>query len=119
MCRLQVEAAWAAARQVVIRGATGESWEPSAAAVNGLFEQVEREVYRKVGEPDTWLFVSCKGKWVVGFTANKDDRKTESNGWAQSVASAVGMPPPAGAGRWKVWDNTKWVEQTVGDGRAV
>ena len=51
---------------------------------------------------------------LVGFTTNKDDRKTESNGWAQSVASAGGMPPPAGAGRWKVWDNTKWVEQTGG-----
>ena len=41
-----------AARLVVISGATGLS----AAEVNGRFEQVEREVYRKVGQPDTWLF---------------------------------------------------------------
>ena len=55
--RVQVEAAWAAAAQVVLSGAAG----PSAARVNGRFEQVEREVYQKVGEPDRWLFVDCKG----------------------------------------------------------
>ena len=55
--RPQVEAAWAAAAQVVISGAAG----PRAAEVNGRFEQVEREVYQKVGEPDRWLFVDCKG----------------------------------------------------------
>ena len=105
----QVEAAWAAAAQVVISGAAG----PKAARVNGRFEQVDREVYAKVGDPGVWLFVDMHGRWVVGDTANKDARKTESAGWAHSVASAGGMPPPAGAGRWKVYDGTKWVEQTV------
>ena len=29
------------------------------------------------------------------------------------MASAGGLPPPAGAGRWKVACKGKWVEQTV------
>ena len=109
--RLQVEAAWAAAAQVVISGAAG----PRAAPVNGQFEQVDREVFRKILEPDRWLFVAKAGKWMVGPTARKDARRTESNGWAQSVASAGVMPPPAGAGRWQVADGKGgWlVEQTV------
>ena len=109
--RLQVEAAWAAAQQVVISGATG----PAAARVNGRYEQVEREVYGKVGEPDLWLFVAIDGTWMVGPTAGKDGRKSKSAGWAQSVASAGGMSPPAGAGRWQVSDGKGgWlVEQTV------
>ena len=97
------------AMQVVISGAAG----PFAAKVNGRFEQVELEVYRKVGEPGRWLFVNKDGKWLVGTTADKDARKTKSAGWAVSVASAGGMPPPAGAGRWQVSDGTKLVEQTV------
>ena len=116
LCRLQVEAAWAfgAASQVVISGAEG----PSAVRVNGRFEQVEREVYRKVGEPDEWLFIDKDDEWTVGATAGKDARKTEWRGSAllcsaHSVALAGGMPPPDGAGRWKVYDGTKWVEQTV------
>ena len=110
LVRLQVEAAWVAAAQVVISGAVG----PRADFVNGHFEQVEWEVYRKVGEPDRWLFVDKDGEWMVGSTAGKDNRKTESAGWAHSVASAGGMPPPAGSGRWQVVDgNGKWVEQTV------
>ena len=48
LVRLQVEAAWVAAAQVVISGAVG----PRADFVNGRFEQVEWEVYRKVGDPD-------------------------------------------------------------------
>ena len=109
--RLQVEAARTAARpQVVISGAVG----PNAARVNGRFEQVEREVYRKVGEPGRWLFVAKDGTWWVSTTAKKDDRKTESGGWAHSVASASGMPPLAGEGRWKVFfGGGKWDEQTV------
>ena len=43
--RGQVEAA---AAQVVISGAAG----PGAWLANGRFEQVEWEVYRKVGDPD-------------------------------------------------------------------
>ena len=111
MRRLQVEAARTAARpQVVISGAVG----PNAARVNGRFEQVEREVYRKVGEPGRWLFVAKDGRWYVGFTEDKDARKTGSRGWAHSVAPAGGMPPPSAAGRWKVaHGGTKWVEQTV------
>ena len=110
----QVEAAWAAATQVVISGVTG----PDAAEVNGRFEQVEREVYAKVGELDRWLFVDNDGNWMVGDTADKDARKTESLGVAYSVDLGGGMPPPAGPGRWKVRDSTDgtrhgWVEQTV------
>ena len=108
--RLQVEAAWAAApAQVVISGAEG----PNAASVNGRFEQVERGVYRKVGEPGLWLFVAKKGTWSVGATAGKDARKTESAGWAHSVALAGRMPPPVGTGQWHVHDDTKWAEQTL------
>ena len=106
----QVEAAWAAApAQVVISGAAG----PNAAFVNGRFEQVDREVYAKVGEAGRWLFVDMEDNWMVGPTADKDARKTESGGWAHSVASAGGMPPPAGAGRWVVFDGSKGVEQTM------
>ena len=110
--RPQVEAAWAAAAQVVISGAVG----PRAAHLNGRFEQVEREVYRKVEVPDEWLFVDKDGDWMVGSTAVKDARKTKSAGWAVSVASAGGMPPPAGLGRWQVShgnDVVDWIEQTV------
>ena len=39
--------------------------------------------------------------------------KTRSTGWAYSVVSAGGMPPPAGAGRWQVRDGSKCVEQTI------
>ena len=111
---LQVEAAWGAApAQVVISGAVG----PRAVFVNGRFEQVEREVYCEVGDPDKWLFVNKEGKWTVGTTASKDARKTESGGWAHSVASAGGMLPLAGAGRWMVdlgtFGNANWAEQTV------
>ena len=38
---------------------------------------MEREVYAKVGNPGRWLFVDMYGKWMVGSTANKDDRKTD------------------------------------------
>ena len=107
--RPQVEAAWAAAHQVVLIGAAGLA----AAKVNGRFEQVEREVYRKVGEPGLWLFVAKKGTWSVGATAGKDARKTESAGWAHSVALAGRMPPPVGTGQWHVHDDTKWAEQTL------
>ena len=109
---LQIEAAWAAAQQVVISGATGNN----AVFVNGRFEQVEREqVYRKVGELGRWLFSAEDGRWYVGSTAGKDARKTNPAGFAHSVASAGGMPPPAGAGRWKVGDGPpgRWVEQTL------
>ena len=93
----------------MISGVTG----PDAAKVNGRFEQVEREVYRKVGEPGLWLFVAKKGTWSVGATAGKDARKTESAGWAHSVALAGRMPPPVGTGQWHVHDDTKWAEQTL------
>ena len=93
----------------MIRGATGSS----AAYVNGRFELAEREVYRKVGEPDSWLFVVSDGCWWVGPTASKDARKTESTGWAHTVASAGGLPPPAGAGQWQLYEGSDWVPQTV------
>ena len=86
----------------MISGVTG----PDAAEVNGRFEQVEREVYAKVGELDRWLFVDNDGNWMVGDTADKDARKTESLGVAYSVDLAGGMPPPAGPGRWEVRDST-------------
>ena len=109
---MQVKAAWAAAAQVVLSGVTGtNSWCVSA---NGRFEQVEREVYAKAGNPDSWLFVAKNGSWMVGDRACKDARKTGSGGWAGSVALAGGMPLPARAGRWKVHDGSKgWVEQTI------
>ena len=112
--RLQVEAAWAAAAQVVISGAAGSS-AAIAVFINGRFEQVDREVYRKVGEAGRWLFVAKSGFWHVSNTADKDARKTESRGLAHSVAPAGEMPPPAEAGRWQVADGKggKWVEQTV------
>ena len=111
--RVQVEAAWAAAAQVVISGVVALN-AATTAAINGRFEQVDREVYRKVGEPGRWLFVAKDGRWYVGFTEDKDARKTGSRGWAHSVAPAGGMPPPSAAGRWKVaHGGTKWVEQTV------
>ena len=117
-----------AARQVVISGAAGNA--ATTAAVNGRYEQVDREVYhkvgrsgdREVGEAGRWLFVTKDGNWMVGSTAGRDARKTEPTGWAHSVASAGGMPPPAGMGRWQVcdssddddkWVDDKWVEQTV------
>ena len=79
----------------MIRGATGSS----AAYANGRFELAEREVYRKVGEPDQWLFVDSNGCWMVGNTENKDARKTKSSGRAHTVAPAGGLPPPAGVGQ--------------------
>ena len=106
----QADAAWAAAAQVVLSGAAGVN----ASWVNGRFEQVNREVYRQVGDPDPWwLFVNSNGTWWVSNTAGKDARKTGSNGWAHSVAPAGGMPPAAGAGRWQVFHGGRWVEQTV------
>eukprot|EP01051_Picozoa_sp_SAG22_P014665 SAG22_NODE_1813_length_3512_cov_103.505703_1_plen_792_part_10 len=109
----QVEAAWAsdAAQQVMIGGATG----PNADKVNGRYEFVDREVYRKFGDSTKWLFVSVKsGYWLVGNTAEKDARKTKSSGWAHPVAAAGGLPPVAGAVKWKVaHGNGNWVEQTV------
>ena len=32
---------------------------PNAAKVKGRFEQVKRDVYRKVGKPGKWLFVDA------------------------------------------------------------
>ena len=55
-----MEAAWAAAQQVVISGAAG----PKAARINGRFELVEREVHRDVVAPDTWLYVAKAG-WIA------------------------------------------------------
>ena len=99
----------APAAAVVISGAAG----PNAAVLNGRFEQVEWEVYRKVGEPSRWLYVAKNDCWMVGDTGGKDKRRTVSFGTAHSLVKAAGMPPPAGAGRWKVRDSGKWVEQTV------
>ena len=111
--RVQVEAAWAAAAQVVISGVVALN-AATTAAINGRFEQVDREVYRKVGDPDMWLFVAKNGTWCVSTTAKKDARKTESAGWAHSMAPAGGMPPPAAASRWKVARaGGMWVEQTL------
>ena len=101
--------AWAAAKHAVISGATGLN----ADTANGEFEQVEREVYRKVGDLDRWLFVDVKNKWIVGNTANKDVRKTKSSGFAYLVAAAGRMPPPAGPSVWKVSGGNGWVEQTL------
>ena len=69
---LQVEAA----AHVVLSGVT--STPPTLAAkVNGRFAQVERDVHRKVGNPDTWLFVAKDGHWYVGWYAiiNNSNRK--------------------------------------------
>ena len=93
---------------------------PNAAKVKGRFEQVKRDVYRKVGKPGKWLFVAktgrrqTNGKWMVGNTEWKEARGAAWP-WAHSVASAGGMPPPAGAGRWQVLAGSTWVEQTVED----
>eukprot|EP01050_Picozoa_sp_SAG11_P007701 SAG11_NODE_651_length_7926_cov_2.465057_1_plen_2511_part_00 len=102
---------WAAAQQVVIGGSTGSK----AALVNGCYEFVDREVYRKVGEPDRWLFIARDGNWTVGPTTSKDARKTESAGWAHAVAPAGGRPPAAGAIKWKLFDGSSktWGVQTV------
>ena len=104
--QLQVEAAWGAAQQVVISGATG----PNAATVNGQFELVERGVY-KAGT-SRWLFIAQDGDWTVGNTANKDARATDSNGWAYAALPAGGMPPHSGAVQWQVADGEDWFEQT-------
>ena len=87
----------------------------SAEYVNGRYEQTaEREVYRKLGDSGKWLFISKTGKWMVGSTASKDERKTKSTGWGETVAAAAGLPPTAGASvRWQVHDDGNWVEQTV------
>ena len=78
------------------------------------FEQMEREVYAKVGEPNLWLYINSKGNWLVGGTPGKDKRRTNSLGVGRSVASAGGLPPPAGPGRWQMHgDGSEWVEQTV------
>eukprot|EP01051_Picozoa_sp_SAG22_P006333 SAG22_NODE_409_length_10939_cov_1.956638_6_plen_870_part_00 len=98
-----------AAQQVVIKGLTG----PEADLVNGRYEFVDREVYRKVGDPGKWLFVNKDGTWRVGSTGSKDARKTGSDCWAHAAAAAGGLPPAAGAVRWKVYDGSSWVEQTV------
>ena len=101
--------AWAAAKEVVISGVIGRN----ATMINGRYEQIEREVYRKVGQPGTWLFVAKDNRWMVGPTANKDVRKTHSSGWAYARVPASGMPPPAGSGLWKVSNGNGWVEQAV------
>ena len=83
-----------------------------AAAINGRFEQVEREVYRKVEEPDRWLFVDKNEHWSVGGTTQKVSRKTRASCVAFQVAKAGGRPPVAGVVQWKVTDgNGNW--QTV------
>jgi hypothetical protein len=121
---MQVERGWA---PVVISGAKG----PRAAIINGRFEQVEHDVYRKVGELDSsWLFVADNaddrtydqpgpkaraggaqpkslGCWWVGSTAHKDARK--ANGWAHSVA-------PAGLSR-DIWGEMVTVPPAAGPGR--
>eukprot|EP01050_Picozoa_sp_SAG11_P035781 SAG11_NODE_13292_length_661_cov_1.393238_1_plen_125_part_00 len=96
---------------MVIGGFTGSK----AALANGCYEFVDREVYRKVGEPDRWLFVARDGNWMVGPTTSKDARKTESAGWAHAVAPAGGRPPAAGAIKWKLFDGSSeaWGVQTV------
>ena len=68
-----MEAAWAAARSVVVSGAAGLI----AGLVNGRYEATaDREVYAKVGDPGQWLFVDKDGDWTVGDTADKDARRT-------------------------------------------
>ena len=105
---LQVEAAWAAAQQVMITGAMGSN----AAAANGRFKQVEREVFEKVGDPETWLFVATDGGWWVGDTEDKNAR--EAWGYAHSVCAAGEMPPSAGPAQWQLHDGEdEWVEQTL------
>ena len=106
-----MEAAWAAARAVVIGGAAG----PKAGVINGLYNATaDREVYAKAGVPGAWLFVAQSGDWMVGDTAAKDARQTRSTGVAFQVAAAGGRPPAAGpAVAWKVDDGTKSVEQRL------
>ena len=107
----ELEEAWAAASMVVISGATG----PRSKNVDGRFELVEREVYSKVGDLGTWLFIDSKGNWVVGPTKGKDARKTALNGWAHTVAGADGKPPPSGAREWQLYDYAKkeWHKHTL------
>jgi len=101
--------AWAAAPAVVvISGAEG----PSAGIANGRFELAERDVYRKVGGAERWLYIASSGWWWVGDTEDKDARETR--GWAHSVASANGLPPASGEAQWKVADGKGgWVEQAL------
>jgi len=87
---------------VVISGAEGLSVEGDAVvdATNGRFELVGRGVYRKVGAADKWLFIGNDGLWWVGSAAHKGAKL--ATGWAQSVASAGGLPPASGEAMWRV-----------------
>jgi len=112
-----LEDAWTAASAVVISGATGKNSE----YVNGRFELVEREVYSKVGDSYTWLFVGNADSWMVAETESKDTRKTKSVSVdgskidGHAVAGAYGQPPQSGAREWKLYDDTKeeWRTQTI------
>jgi len=112
-----LEDAWTASSAVVISGATGKNSE----YVNGRFELVEREVYSKVGDSCTWLFVGNADTWMVAETDSKDARKTKSVSVdgskidGHAVAGAYGKPPQSGAREWKLYDDTKeeWRTQTI------
>ena len=78
---------------LVISGVTGLN----ADFGNGRHEVVDRDVHRKVGDPDKWLFANHNGQWMVGATNSKHARKTVSNGYAYTMAKAGGRPPAAGA----------------------
>jgi hypothetical protein len=101
---------WAAARLVMVRGVTGDN----ANFVNGLFELVEAEVYRKVGAADHWLFLDKNDHWAVGGTTQKDTRQTQASSQAYMVDVAGGLPPSNGTTQgWKVAENDTWIEQTA------
>ena len=113
------------AGHVAISGAVGES----ASSVNGRFDLVEPEVYRKTdggAAASEWLFADSDGRWVVSDTEAKDARRSPGRGridgaaWAHSVArSAAGALPPSGANRWQLRERGRDLGPDVAQGRGL
>ena len=98
----------AATATVEISHATG----PKAPRCNGLFACTgevynDRPLFRKVGDPDTWLRIIKNSSWQVTDTENKV--ANNFRGFCCSVES--GLLHPTLAQQWKVHDGSKWEMQ--------
>jgi hypothetical protein len=92
-------------------GATGEF----AARVNGLYELTgdvhnEHPLFRKVDEPNRWLFFAGDENWWFSDTDTKREAADEASGWAVSAEPNLLLPQDATA--WEVWDGTDFELQT-------
>ena len=99
---------------VRITGTTGVK----AGLINGVYKPTNEmsgnvSVYQKVvgvQSGNVWLEYNAHLKmWQVKLTANKGAHLC----WARCIVSVKRLPQECPAGKWEVWDDTKWNQSAV------